>query len=194
LEPVKTKTRSVNNSNTVVAEEAAEDVEVVVVAPEVVAVPASNVEKRVISQEIAPRNSHLVAYLEEVVVAREEVLRPDPELVTNVEKKVTMLVTALRRRKEKEATPVAVEEAAVLSEVKDLELAMSVEKKDITSVTVHLSRLLSTMAVVGVLSVDPNLELVMSAEKKDISFATVLRKKDTAVVTTPASSALPATR
>jgi len=197
---VKTKKRPVNNSHTVVAEEAAEDVEVVVVAPEVevvlVAVPASNVEKRVISQEIAPRNSHLVANLEEVVVDREEVVKPDPELVTNVEKKVTMLVTALRRRKEKETTPVAVEEAAVLSEDKDLELAMSVEKKDITPVTVHLSRLLPTMAVVDVLSVDPNLELVMSAEKKAITFATVLRKKDkdTAVVTTPTSSALPVTR
>jgi hypothetical protein len=188
--------KPVNNSHMVVAEEAAEDVEVVVVAPEVVAVPASNVEKRVTSQETAPRNSHLVATLEEVVADREEeAVKPDLELVTNVEKKVTTLVTVLRRRKEKEATPVVVEEVAVLSEVKDPELATSVEKKVTTLVTVPLSSLLDTVVAVVVLSVDPNPELVMSAEKKDITFATVPRKKDRAVVaTTPASSATPATR
>lgn len=185
---MKTKTKSVNNSHLVVAEEAAVDVEVVVVV-----VPASNVEKRVISQEIAPKSSHLAASLEEVVVDREEVVKPEPELVTNVEKKVTTLVPALRRRKEKEPTHVVVKEAAVLSEDKDLELATSVEKKDITSVTVHLNKLPNIMAVEDVLSVDPNPELVMSAEKKDITFATVLRKKDIMVGTTPASSATPVT-
>ena len=124
--------KPVNNSHMVVAEEAAEDVEVVVVAPEVVAVPASNVEKRVTSQETAPRNSHLVATLEEVVADREEeAVKPDPELVTNVEKKVTTLVTVpLSSLLD---TVVAV---VVLSVDPNPELVMSAEKKDITFATV----------------------------------------------------------
>ena len=119
-------TKKPDKLHMVVVEEAAVDVEVAVEALEVAVALASNVEKRVTFQETA-LPSNLLDTAEEDVVAVVAVAK-DPVLVTSADRRDITPVIALQ-------SPLVGTEVDVHSVDRDLELATSVEKRDISSET-----------------------------------------------------------
>jgi hypothetical protein len=112
----------------------------------------------------------------DVEVAVEVVMQVAAVLASLAEKKVTFQGIVPRRLAETE------EDAAASAAVRNRELVMNAEWKDITPVTALRNKKVETVTEVDVASADKDLELAMNAEWKVITLVTALRNQAAAVV------------
>lgn len=113
----------------------------------------------------------------DVEVAVEVVMQVEVAVLASLaEKKVTFQGIVPRRLAETE------EDAAASVAVRNPELVMNAEWKDITPVTALRNKKVETVTEVDVASADKDLELAMNAEWKVITLVTALRNQAAAVV------------